>query len=162
MSTGTKEKITLRMERIIAATPERLFALWTEPEELIKWWGPEGYTTPKHAMDVRPGGRWRTTMRSPDGKDHTVSGIYRALEPPRRLVFTWGWDDDAGMRGHETEVTVTFEPTTGGTRMVLTQQGFADADSRGRHEHGWGSSFVCLERVAKGQSDVNVSTNFRC
>jgi uncharacterized protein YndB with AHSA1/START domain len=101
-------------------------------------------------------------MRSPDGKDHTVSGIYRALEPPRRLVFTWGWDDDAGMRGHETEVTVTFEPTTGGTRMVLTQQGFADADSRGRHEHGWGSSFVCLERVAKGQSDVNVSTNFRC
>ena len=96
MSTATKEKITLRMERIIAATPERLFALWTEPEELIKWWGPEGYTTPKHAMDVRPGGRWRTTMRSPDGKDHTVSGIYRTLEPPRRLVFTWGWDDDAG------------------------------------------------------------------
>src|ERR1044072_6506538 len=41
MSTATKEKITLRMERIIAATPERLFALWTEPEELVKWWGPE-------------------------------------------------------------------------------------------------------------------------
>ena len=162
MSTATKEKITLRMERIIAATPERLFALWTEPEELIKWWGPEGYTTPKHTMDVRPGGRWRTTMRSPDGKDHTVSGIYRTLDPPRRLVFTWGWDDDAGLRGHETEITVTFEPTTGGTRMVLLQQGFADADSRGRHEHGWGSSFVCLERAAKGQSDVNVSTNFRC
>ena len=58
MSTQTiaKDKV-LRMERVIAATPERLFALWTEPEELIKWWGPEGFTTPQHDMDVRPGGR---------------------------------------------------------------------------------------------------------
>ena len=149
MSTQTiaKDKV-LRMERIIAATPERLFALWTEPEELIKWWGPEGFTTPQHDMDVRPGGRWRTTMHSPDGKDHTVSGIYRVIEPPRRVVFTWGWDDDNGMRGHETEVTVTFAPAPGGTRMVLLQQNFADKDSRGRHDHGWTSSFVCLEREA--------------
>lgn len=148
MSTATKDDVTLRLERIIATTPERLFALWTEPDELVKWWGPEGYTTPKRAMDVRPGGRWRTTMRRPDGTEHTVSGIYRAIEPPRRLVFTWGWDDDAGLRGHETEVTVTFEPTTGGTRMMLTQQRFADADSRDRHQQGWGSSFVCLAREA--------------
>src|ERR1044072_4097206 len=146
MSTATKEKITLRMERIIAATPATLFALWTEPEKLVKWGGPEGYTTPTHAMDVRAGGRWRTTMRNPDGKDHIVSGIYRAIEPPMRLVFTWGWDDDAGLRGHEPEVTVTCEPVTGGTRMVLTQQGFADADSRGRHEHGSGSRFLWLAR----------------
>ena len=145
--TITKDKV-LRIERLIAATPERLFELWTEPSELIKWWGPEGYTTPKHAMDVRPGGRWRTTMHSPTGTDHTVSGIYRTIDPPRRLVFTWGWDDDNGTRGHETEVTVTFDPAPGGTRMVLVQQVFADKDSRGRHEHGWSSSFVCLEREA--------------
>ena len=145
--TMTKDKV-LRLERVIAATPERLFALWTEPEELVKWWGPEGFATPKHAMDVRAGGRWRTTMRRPDGTEHTVSGIYRTLDPPRRLVFTWGWDDDAGMRGHETEVTVTFEPTPGGTRMVLLQTGFADKDSRDRHNDGWTSSFTCLAREA--------------
>jgi hypothetical protein len=52
------------------------------------------------------------------------------------------------MRGHETEVTVTFEPAPGGTRMTFVQQTFVDADSRGRHEHGWGSSFVCLAREA--------------
>ena len=96
--TITEDRV-LRIERLIAATPERLFELWTEPSELIKWWGPEGFTTPKHAMDVRPGGRWRTTMRSPAGTDHTVSGIYRTIDPPRRLVFTWGWDDDNGQRG---------------------------------------------------------------
>ena len=53
MSTKTADNdTTLRMERVIAATPERLFALWSEPEELVKWWGPEGFTTPEHAMDV--------------------------------------------------------------------------------------------------------------
>lgn len=150
MNAGTaavKDRV-LRIERVIAATPERLFALWTEPEQLVKWWGPEGFTIPQHALDVRPGGRWRTTMRRPDGSQNTVSGIYRTLDPPRRLVFTWGWDDDAGLRGHETEITVTFEPVTGGTRMVLTQQTFVDSDSRDRHQHGWGSSFVKLEREA--------------
>ena len=145
--TLTDDKV-LRMERVIAATPERLFELWTDPEELAKWWGPEGFTTPTYAMDVRPGGRWHTTMRRPDGSEHVVSGIYRAIEPPKRLVFTWGWDDDAGMRGHETEVTVTFEPAPGGTRMTLVQQTFIDTDSRNRHQHGWGSSFVCLARQA--------------
>jgi len=87
-------------------------------------------------------------MHSPTGTHHTVSGIYRTIDPPRRLVFTWGWDDDNGARGHETEVTVTFDPAPGGTRLVLVQQVFADKDSRGRHEHGWSSSFVCLEREA--------------
>ena len=145
--TLTEDRV-LRIERVIAAPPERLFALWTEPAELAKWWGPEGYTTPGCAMDVRAGGRWRTTMRRPDGTEHTVSGIYRTIDPPRRVVFTWGWDDDAGLRGHETEVTVTFEPVPGGTRMVLTQHAFADKDGRDRHAHGWTSSFVCLEREA--------------
>jgi uncharacterized protein YndB with AHSA1/START domain len=145
--TLTDDKV-LRMERVIATTPERLFELWTDPEELAKWWGPEGFTTPTYSMDVRPGGRWHTTMRRPDGTEHVVSGIYRAIEPPKRLVFTWGWDDDAGMRGHETEVTVTFEPAPGGTRMRLVQQTFVDTDSRNRHEHGWGSSFVCHTREA--------------
>jgi uncharacterized protein YndB with AHSA1/START domain len=146
MSTETKDDTTLRIERLIATTPETLFSLWTKPEQLVKWWGPDGFTIPKYLMDVRPGGRWRTTMRRPDGTEHVVSGIYRTIDPPRRVSFTWGWDDDAGMRGHETEVTVTFEPTPGGTKMVLTQQAFVDKDSRDRHAHGWSSSFVCLER----------------
>ena len=50
MSTKTRDDTTLRIERLIAATPERLFALWTQPKELVKWWGPEGFTTPAHAI----------------------------------------------------------------------------------------------------------------
>jgi uncharacterized protein YndB with AHSA1/START domain len=148
MSAGPREDTTLRMERLIATTPETLFSFWTRPELLVRWWGPEGFTTPQHAMDVREGGRWRTTMRSPEGKEFVVSGVYRTLEPPRRLVFTWAWEDQPGMRGNETEITVTFEPAPGGTRMLLVQKGFVDSASRDRHQQGWGSSFVCLQREA--------------
>jgi uncharacterized protein YndB with AHSA1/START domain len=139
----------LRMERLIAAPPEHVFALWTEPDKLVQWWGPDGFDVPASAMHVTPGGRWKTTMRSPEGTLHTVSGVYRLIDPPRRLVFTWGWDDDNGVRGHETEVTVTFEPAPGGTRLVLQQQTFADADQCAKHQYGWSSSFDCLERSAK-------------
>jgi uncharacterized protein YndB with AHSA1/START domain len=142
------EDQVLRLERLIAATPERLFELWTEPTELVKWWGPDGYDVPEHALDVRPGGRWRTTMRSPEGTRHTVSGVYRTIERPRRVVFTWAWDQDDGSRGHETEVTVTFEPAPSGTRLVLRQQLFQDASARDNHQKGWASTLDCLARAA--------------
>ena len=138
----------LELERLIPATPERLFAYWTEPDLLVKWFGPEGFDIPSHRLDVRPGGRWSTTMRAPDGKLRTVSGIYNTVDPPRRLVFTWGWDDDSGVRGHETEVTVTFEPTPGGTRLKLVQQVFQGKEVRDLHNGGWAGSFNKLQRVA--------------
>ena len=80
-----------------------MFRAWTDPAILVHWWGPEGFETPDCKMDVRPGGAWRSTMISPEGKSHTVSGVYREISPPRRLVMTWGWEND-GKRGHETEV----------------------------------------------------------
>ena len=58
---------TLRIERLIASPPEVLFALWIEPAQLLKWWAPDGYEASVDVLDVRPGGRWRTTMRRPDG-----------------------------------------------------------------------------------------------
>jgi len=142
------EDTVLRLERLIAAPPERVFELWTNPDLLVQWWGPEGTDVPAHAIDVRPGGRWRTTMRSADGTLNTVSGVYRVIDRPRRLVFTWGWDDEAGVRGQETEVTVTFEPAPGGTKLVLLQSEFESKDWRDRHHRGWSSSFDCLAREA--------------
>jgi len=144
------EETTLRLERLIAAPPERVFDLWTDPGLLVRWWGPVGFDVPALALDVRPGGRWRTTMRSPDGALHTVSGVYRAVERPRRVVFTLAWEDDAGVRGHETEVTVTFERAPGGTKLVLLQSEFENAEGRDRHRYGWSSSFDRLAREAVG------------
>jgi uncharacterized protein YndB with AHSA1/START domain len=137
----------LQLERLIAAPPEKVFTYWSDPALLVRWWGPEGTDIPEHAIDVREGGQWRTTMRAPSGKLMTVSGVYRAIEKPHRLVFTWAWDDEHGARGHETEVTVTFAPAPGGTRLTITQQPFATATSRDRHAQGWASTFDCLAKL---------------
>jgi uncharacterized protein YndB with AHSA1/START domain len=133
--------MSLRLERLIAMEPDRLFALWTEPAQLATWWAPEGYEPAVHVLDSRPGGRWRITMRRPDGHEVATSGVYRIVEPPRRLSFTWAWENANGTRGHETEVTVTFEATPGGTRLVLLQRRFEGAQARDNHSRGWSASF---------------------
>lgn len=137
---------TLVIERVLKATPAEVFGAWTDPETLVSWWGPEGVTTPEYTMDVRPGGKWRTHMVAPDG-DHIVSGVYREVVPPSRLVFTWAWEQKDGSRGHETEVTVTFQPAAEGTRMRLVQRLFLTKSQRDAHNEGWSSSFRDLERL---------------
>ena len=143
---ATEDRV-LRLERLIAAPPERLFDLWTQPKQLVKWWGPEGYDVPRYELDLRPGGRWRTTMHPPGGKPRRVGGVYRVIERPRRLVFTWAWDRDDGARGHESEVTVTFEAAPGGTRLTLVQQTFESSEARNNHGRGWSAAFDRLARV---------------
>jgi len=138
----------LEMERLIPAPPERVFEYWTEPELVAKWFGPGDFDVPSSDLDLRPGGKWRTTIRSPEGQLRTVSGVYSTIEPPRRLVFTWAWDDDNGVRGHETQVTVTLEPTPGGTRLRLVQEDFQNREVRDLHNGGWGSSLSKLQRLA--------------
>src|SRR5580704_18478421 len=63
MSNGTMEETALRLERLIPAPPEVLFAFWTEPAKLLTWWGPDGYEASVHSLDTEPGGRWRITLR---------------------------------------------------------------------------------------------------
>lgn len=138
---------TLVIERTFTASPERVFRAWTDPEQLVKWWGPEGFTTPEHRLDVRPGGAWRTTMVSPAGERHTVSGVYREIAPPRRLVMTWAWDQEDGSRGHETVIEIDFEPAGESTRMRFVQSVFDTAEQREMHNQGWMSSFNDLERA---------------
>jgi uncharacterized protein YndB with AHSA1/START domain len=138
----------LRMERLVASPPEVLFALWVEPVQLVKWWAPDGCKASVEALDVRPGGGWRMTLTKPDGSRASTSGSYRVVEPPRRLSFTWAWESDNGARGHETEVTVTFDAVPGGTRLLLVQQRFESTDTCGRHTIGWSSALDRLEKTA--------------
>jgi uncharacterized protein YndB with AHSA1/START domain len=137
---------TLRLERLIASPPDLLFALWIEPDQVAKWWAPDGYEGVVDMLDVRVGGRWRTIMRRPDGGEVATSGVYRVVDPPHRLVFTWAWEDAERMRGHETEVSVSFEPAPGGTRLVLVQQRFESRQSCDNHARGWSATF---DRMAK-------------
>jgi len=148
MSDATVNETTLRLERLIPAPPELLFALWIEPAQLVRWWAPEGFETSVHVLDTRPGGRWRTSLHRSDGTVLVLSGIYRIVEPPNRLAFTWAWEDQSGARGHETEVMVTFEATQGGTRLVLLQQRFESKQARDGHNVGWSSCFDRIMNIA--------------
>jgi uncharacterized protein YndB with AHSA1/START domain len=148
MSSAPENETTLRLERLIPAPPELLFALWTEPAQLVRWWAPEGFEASVDVLDIRPGGRWRITIHRSDGNVLALSGVYRIVEPPRRLAFTWAWEDESGARGHETEVVVTFEATQGGTRLVLQQQRFESEQARDGHHAGWWSCFDRLTQIA--------------
>jgi uncharacterized protein YndB with AHSA1/START domain len=141
---------SLRLERLIAASPETLFALWVDPAQLIRWWAPDGYQAIVHALQIKPGGRWRVGLRGPDGATPSMSGVYRIVEPPRRLAFTWAWDGENGARGHESEVTVNFEAAPGGTRLVLVHQQFEGKPARDRHNNGWTAALDHLAKIAVG------------
>ena len=138
----------LKLVRRFPAKPERVFRAFADPKRLVRWWGPKGITIPVCEMDVRPGGRWLTVMRAPDGSDMTVSGTYREIEAPSLLVFTWAWHEGA-KRGHETIVTVALKPHGAGTELTLTQSRFESAIARDMHAQGWSSSFDCLAEYLK-------------
>ena len=138
-STASDDK-TLVIERQFKTSPERLYEAWTNPEILQKWWGPEGVTTPRLELDVREGGNWTTTFYSEQMGERIVSGKYVTLEPPNRLVFTWGWVDN-GTRGHETMVEIVLLRVGDGTMMRLTQNTFEETGDRDNHRFGWNSSF---------------------
>lgn len=148
---NTLSDTELRVERLIAAPPETVFAFWIEPANLQQWLCPGDLTVPYIDLDVRVGGAWSLTMRNPDGREHTVYGVYRAIEPPRKLVFTWKWEDIDGLTPNsETEITITLAAAPGGTRMVLHQRNFAAMEDREKHAHGWGQCFDKLEqKIAK-------------
>ena len=151
--TGAQADTTLRMSRVIAASRLRVFRAFTDPSHLVRWWGPEGYDVPEIRLDPRPGGEWRTCMRSPTGSQHCVGGVYKEVSPPERLVLTWIWDGE-DMDGLETLVTLEFHEAAGGTELRLTHEALPSVSSRDKHGGGWGSSFDCLEAFLREEEKI--------
>jgi uncharacterized protein YndB with AHSA1/START domain len=142
---------TITIARTVAATPERVFAAWTDAEQLAAWWWPQlGGTT--YDVDARLGGRFRIHS---SGIGATVTGVYTEVEPPRRLVFTWSWEDDGEPEAVvEDTVVVTFEPDDGGTLVTVAHTSVAHVPEGGA-EQGWNDVMDRLVRVwqvAEGQS----------
>lgn len=139
---------SLTLNRFVAATPERAFLAWTDPDLLKAWFGPESRTCPTAELDPRPGGSWRACMRADDGAEAWVEGEYREVDPPHRLSFTWAWVND-GERGHETLITIDFRPKDGGTEITMLHEGFETEESAANHNEGWTSSMVCFVRAVE-------------
>ena len=136
----------LVITRVFAAPRQLVFDVWTRPEHLVRWWGPRGFTMPSYRIDVRPGGAYRFCMRSPDGADHWLQGVYREIVEPERLMFTYAWEDASGRPRHETLVTVSLTAEGEATRLTLRQAVFESTTARDLHQAGWASN---LDRLAE-------------
>ncbi len=136
----------LWLTRVFDAPRRLVFAAWTQPDHMARWWGPQGFVTTFLETDVREGGAWRRCMRSPAGADYWSRGVYREIVAPERLVLTYVTDDLGGNPGPETLVTVTFADLGGKTRLTLRQAVFESAAARNAHRGGW---TACLERLAE-------------
>ena len=141
--TAADDDRVLNLTRRFDAPPQAVFEAFTDPDQLVRWWGPEGMDVPEFSIDLRVGGTWRTCMRSASGELHCVRGIYKAIEPPRRLVMTWAWEggEYADM---ETLVSFEFRESNGGTELHLRHEQFDSREQRDRHNMGWSSSMNCL------------------
>jgi uncharacterized protein YndB with AHSA1/START domain len=132
---------TLRLVRQISAPPAVVFAAWTDAESLKVWMCPGATHVTVAELDVRVGGRFRIVMQ--DAENETVhTGIYREVQPPERLVFTW---HSTMTRDVSTLVTVVFRPQGDATELVLTHERLPDADASSAHHSGWQSILTKLE-----------------
>ena len=82
----------LVITRVFDAPRALVFAAWTEPDRIVEWSAPHGFTIPHCEGELRVGGAWRCCMRSPEGADLWLGGVYREIVVPERLVFTHAWD----------------------------------------------------------------------
>jgi uncharacterized protein YndB with AHSA1/START domain len=138
---GTQPDLILR--RRIKAAPAKVYAAWTDPEKIVRWFGSDQGPTLRVEADVRIGGCFLIVFRTMDGEEHGVSGSYREVVPDRSLSFTWNW---ASRRERESLVRIDLEPDGGGTLLTLTHEQIVD-DTVHEYSRGWNGALDKLERL---------------
>ncbi|MGA2285029.1 MAG: SRPBCC domain-containing protein [Dehalococcoidia bacterium] len=157
-SDGGKE---LEIVRIFDAPRELVWKAWTDPEVMMRWWGPKGYTCPACRIDLEVGGTYLNCMRSPADQDYWSTGVYKELVEPERIVTTDSFSDERGNvvpASHygmnpdfplELLVTVTFEDQDGATKLTLKHAGFPSKEDLEGARIGWSESFDKLAAVLR-------------
>jgi predicted enzyme related to lactoylglutathione lyase/uncharacterized protein YndB with AHSA1/START domain len=138
--------LALRLNRLIKAPRERVFAAWTKPDELTKWFGPETCRILSARTDLRTGGQYYFHVKSQDIGEHDIRGIYREVKAPSRLAFTWNVSGSPEMEFGESLVSINFVDKEGFTEIQLTHEGLPNPDVRQKHEQGWTGCFDKLEK----------------
>jgi uncharacterized protein YndB with AHSA1/START domain len=142
---ATTAKPSLTLKRRLSAPPAKVYAAWTDPQHLKRWWGPgDADETVLAETDPRVGGRFRIVFRTTDGDEHDVSGSYREVVPEAKLVFTWAWRSTPE---RESLVTVLLKGDGDGTLLTLVHEQFFDEPARDRHRQGWSGALDKLERL---------------
>ena len=140
------ETLSLEIKRLIKAPRHRVYAAWTDPAQLKQWFGPESVQTHDLIADARAGGKFRWDLSNAEGEKMTARGEYRELQPGKKIVFTWQWDDDETWQNHTSVVTVELSDRDDGTELRLIHEQLPNEESRDGHSRGWNSALDKLER----------------
>jgi len=141
----TAEQVVIERELTIAASPETIWELLVDPEQQKRWMGQDV------TCDLRPGGAYRIEIIP----THVARGEFVEIDPPRRLVYTWGWEPREGADPNpvspgSSTVEIELVPEGGGTRLRFTHRDLPTAESADSHGHGWDHYLGRLEVLAGG------------
>ena len=142
---GLVARPSLTVTRRLKAPLEKVYAAWTDPEKIVRWFG-RADATPgsfKADIDARVGGRFRISF-STASEYYEVGGVYREVVPNARLVFSWAWHSTPE---RESQVTVVIKPDGAGTLLTLHHEQLFDEAARAGHERGWTAGLDKLEHL---------------
>ena len=143
------------ISRRFNAPRELLFATWTDPRHLARWWGPAGFTNPICEWDARVGGKIHDVMRGPDGTEYPMGGKFRELVAPERLVMTCGALDGHGVLLFEFEHAVTFTEQDGVTTVTIRSRLLTATAGAEKYTNGYRAGMTqSLERLAALAEDM--------
>jgi uncharacterized protein YndB with AHSA1/START domain len=138
----------LRMTRALPAARTDVWRSLSESDELARWWGPKGFAVPSVVFEPVVGESYRISMQPPEGELFHLHGIFREVDPPSLLSYTFVWDppnpDD-----RETVVTLALADRGGETEVALTQGEFATEERLALHDGGWSESFEKLAKLLR-------------
>lgn len=139
---------TIRLHRILKAPPERVYRAFIDPDALVKWNPPHGFTAKVHHMDAREGGTYKMSFTNfTTGQGHTFTVKFVELVPNERIRATDQFDDP-GLPGVMT-VTTTFKPVSCGTELTIVQEGVPDAIPPEMCYLGWQDSLAMLTNLVE-------------
>jgi len=148
----------LLISRTFNAPVKLVWKAWTDPQHLMKWWGPKNFTSPYCKIDFRVGGKYHFCMRSSEGQEFWSTGTYREIVPFKRIVWTDSFADEKGNVIHasalgmgedfpmELLITLTFEEINGKTKFALLHEGIPAGELTDMTNAGWNES---LDKLAE-------------
>jgi len=141
---------TIRLHRVLRSTPERVYKAFLDPDAMVKWLPPNGFTAKMHQMDARVGGTYRMSFTNfTTGKSHSFGGTFLELTPNERLRYTDKFDDP-NLPG-EIQVTVTLKKVVVGTEVNIVQEGVPEVIPAEACYLGWQESLALLASLVEAE-----------
>jgi uncharacterized protein YndB with AHSA1/START domain len=144
-------RASVRIVDVFDAPREAVFAAWTNPEQLKRWWGPGFFETVAAELDLRPGGRYELLLEPGSMR---LAGEFREVVPPQRLVYTWRWIEGVPDT-RESLVTVEFRELDGRTEVVLVHDNFVGPGPVEMYDEGWRSGLEKLRAFLRSKESAH-------